>query len=182
MSNPVDQFLVGKECFLSPVSCENLIDSEWLSSINNHEFSKNFPGVGYFPITYKQQCEYIESSHSKGDLIFGIYEKISFNFAGTVSLKNIDWVHRSADHSQMIFNKYRSFSLFYESNSLIINHAFNQLNLNRISGGSIEKSQVDLMRKFFGFRHEGVNKQVMYKNGSYHDAYMIGLIRDDFKK
>ena len=82
----------------------------------------------------------------------------------------------------MIFPHKQSFQIFYESNYLVFNHAFNELNLNRISGGSVEKKQVDLMCNFFGFQYEGYSPDVMYKNSKFHGKHFIGLLKNNFKE
>jgi len=170
-------FLKNKRIYLALPSLIDLDQSPWLESINDYEFTKNFSNLGHLPISYDDEVKFMSELDGKRDLVLGIYIFGEESMIGTVSVKNIDWVHRSCSHSQMIFPQYRSFQNFYDSNKLLIDHVFNRLNLNRISGGSIEKIQADMMIKFFGFEQEGIAREVNFKDGKYHDAYLIGLTK-----
>lgn len=67
--------------------------------------------------------------------------------------------------------------------STIVNHAFFDLNLRRIQLEVLEYNQTaqNLYRKI-GFVVEGRKRKAVFKNGSYVDEMIMGLLRDEYVK
>ena len=65
---------------------------------------------------------------------------------------------------------------------LMLRHAFNTLNLHKVTVGYIDtlKYWGMFLMKRFGFEQEGTLKEHMYKNGIYHDVILLGLKKDRF--
>jgi len=63
----------------------------------------------------------------------------------------------------------------------IVNHAFFNLNLRRLSLEVLEYNQVayNLYRKV-GFVEEGRKRKAVFKRGCYVDELVMGLLRDDY--
>jgi RimJ/RimL family protein N-acetyltransferase len=171
-------FLVGKYCKLGKLSKSDLNDSEWLKSINNPEYCKNLLSLGYYPVSFDDEVKYIENQKNN-ELRLAIYNNDD-KMIGIVSLNNISYLHRSCNHSQIIFKTCQNYEVFYESNKLIFDHGFNNLNMNRISGGSVDILQVEMMCKFFNFKIEGEQRQSQFKDGKYLNNYLISLLKEDY--
>jgi hypothetical protein len=52
--------------------------------------------------------------------------------------------------------------------------------MNKIYGGTISKDLITLMGRLLGCKQEGVARQDIFKNGSYHDAYLYSLLKEEF--
>ncbi|MDP6426232.1 MAG: GNAT family protein, partial [Dehalococcoidia bacterium] len=66
--------------------------------------------------------------------------------------------------------------------TLLLKHAFEQLNMNKISDETLSKEVADFLIKTVGFKMEGVRRRELYKNGKYVDLYLIGLLKEEFYK
>ena len=69
---------------------------------------------------------------------------------------------------------------FLESNKLLIKHAFDQLNMNRIYGGTLNKDVSRFFTRLLNFKEEGVLINDVYKNGNWNNVYLIGILKGDF--
>ena len=66
---------------------------------------------------------------------------------------------------------------------MIIKYGFEQLNLHRISSGAFSFNERSIkMHLKLGFKEEGRHREVVFKNGAYHDEVMFGLLRDEWQK
>jgi len=71
----------------------------------------------------------------------------------------------------------------YGSDTLrtLIDHGFNDLNLNKIWCEVYENNKaVEIYRKI-GFKDEGVLRQHVYKNGKYLDSYILSMLRSEYE-
>lgn len=101
---------------------------------------------------------------------------------GLVSLTNIDCINRSAEFHIMIGNvENRGKGIGYFATKQLLNHAFNNLNLNRIELAVFDDNlrAVNLYKKV-GFKQEGRKRQAIYKNGSYKDITMMAILKGEF--
>jgi RimJ/RimL family protein N-acetyltransferase len=136
-----------------------------------------------FPNTKEQQLEYfrknIQGNPTK--LQLGILHVKDQVLMGTISLSSIDHLNRKCEIGGFIGEKkYQKFSYFIEANNIIIKHGFDNLNMNRIYGGTIIKEVASMYCRVLGFKEEGILRSDVYKNGKYYDAYLIGLLREDY--
>jgi diamine N-acetyltransferase len=102
---------------------------------------------------------------------------------GIVNLTNIDSISRSAEFSIMIgTSSAQNRGVGTEATKQMIQHAFLNLNLNRVYLSVLE-SNVRAQRVYekVGFIKEGIMRQAWYKNGSYHHAWMMSILKDEFE-
>ena len=64
----------------------------------------------------------------------------------------------------------------------MIKHAFEQLGLNKIIGGTISKEVCILFVKLLKFNQEGVLKDQIFKNNKFNDVYCMGLTKNRYNK
>lgn len=70
-----------------------------------------------------------------------------------------------------------------EATRLIIDYAFNQMNLHRIKTSTLEYNErCKRMLKAAGFSDEGFSRKSVYKNGQYFGKSRFGIIEEDLKK
>lgn len=101
---------------------------------------------------------------------------------GLVSLININFINCMAEFHIMIGDlRNRGKGIGYFSTTEILNHAFNNLNLNRIELSVLENntSAFKLYEKV-GFKTEGVKRQSTYKNGEFVDSIMMSVLKEEF--
>ena len=101
---------------------------------------------------------------------------------GTIYLLNIDQVTRSCEFGIMIGElSHRGKGIGMRATSMIIDHAFLDLNLNRIQlrVKPSNASAVALYKKC-GFQQEGILREAIYKDGYYEDLIMMSLLKKDY--
>ena len=104
---------------------------------------------------------------------------------GTISLPNIDWRNRTAEYGRFLIGHpdYRGGGYGKEAEFLLMDYAFNHLNLNRVWGDVLAGNQVALeLDQQMGFRQEGTLRQQVFKNGAYLDVIRVGLLAEDFRR
>jgi len=101
---------------------------------------------------------------------------------GLVSLLDIDHISKSAEFHIMIGDK-RNYDKGYgtEATKLMLSHAFNNLNLNRIYLKVLEDNPraIKIYDKC-GFKKEGVLRSAAYKNGSYKNLIIMSILKEEF--
>lgn len=175
-------FLKGKYLYLKALDESDINNSNWFDWFNDEETTL-FMQQHYYPNTKQQQLEFWEKNikNATDKIQLGICDVKGGPIVGCVSLSCIDYLNRRAEIATIIGEKeYRKIKYFYESNKLILEHGFYSLNLHRIYGGTIVKELAEMMGRFFGFHMEGVAREAVFKNGVYHDAYSIGVLRSEF--
>lgn len=102
---------------------------------------------------------------------------------GTIGLSHIDWRNRVAKFGWFLIGepKRRSWGYGTEAIFLLLDYAFNHLNLNKIwlHTMALNTAALAIYRKM-GFRGEGILRKQKFKNGKYIDVHIYGLLRKDF--
>jgi [ribosomal protein S5]-alanine N-acetyltransferase len=179
-----DVFIKGKAIDLVCLTKEIAYNSNWYNWFNDEETTKGMQ-KHYYPNTRELQQDFYENEleGSTNKLQVGIYHKKDCVLIGVISLNNIDFINRSCEIAGLIGEKKnRNFKDYIEANKLLINHAFNTLNLNRVYGGSVIKEVNEMFCRVLGFESEGIQKKAVYINGSYIDVHLIGLLKQDYIK
>jgi len=179
-----DVFIKGNMVDLVVLTEYIVEKTNWYKWFNDEENTK-YMQKHYYPNSKELQLKYfkeeIEGSDKK--LQLGIYHKKDKYLIGTISLNNINFQHRKCEISGFIGEKkYQTLKPFLEANKLLIKHAFEQLNMNRIYGGTLNKDVSDFFVRLLNFKEEGVLINDVYKNGQWNNAYLIGLLKGDYKQ
>lgn len=180
MQNP---FLVGKRIYLRPLKRTDL-DDHYMEWFNDKEVSK-FSSHAIFPYTEDDMLEYFEESKKSITMLpFAIIFKKNDKHIGNVSLQNINWVFRSAEFAIILGDKaYWKKGLGYEVGKLILDYAFERLNLNRVHcGTSVENIGMQQLAIRLGMKQEGRRRQAIYKWGKYADIAEYGILRSEYEK
>ena len=142
----------------------------------------------YLPMTEMAEAKWIEglADRSRTDTPF-VIEAIEGGGArpiGNLGLHGISARDHSATFGIAIGEKeYWSRGYGTEASRLIIRYGFEQLNLHRISSGAIAFNERSIrMHLGLGFKEEGRQRDVFYKNGAFHDHVMFGLLREEWKE
>lgn len=102
---------------------------------------------------------------------------------GLITLANINNINRSGEIHIMIGdaqNRGKGMGTF--AVNAMINHAFNNLNLRRLELGVLESNSAAYkLYEKCGFVKEGVKRKANYKNGSYTDMIIMGLLKEEWQ-
>lgn len=142
--------------------------------------------MGYLPTKSLAQQEqwYDAILNDNTRYIFAICLIESSQHIGNVALGNIDYVSRNAMLSIFIYEKkQRRAGYGSEATRLILDFAFNRLNLHRVylqtsSGfhGAIR------MYESLGFVKEGILREHYYINGQYSDKIIYSILRQEYER
>ncbi len=173
-------FLKGKNISLCTLSKKSKIEgyTQWI----NDQQTTLFMGSGRFPLNTADLRDYINSySNSKDGMILGIFLKRSSRHIGNITLHQIDWRNMNAEIGVLIGEKKcRGKGYATEAIRLVIDHAFNKLNLRKLYTGMVKDNEAS-KRAFekVGFKVEGILREHFYLNGRYHDCYRMGLLKNE---
>jgi RimJ/RimL family protein N-acetyltransferase len=130
---------------------------------------------------YKKQQE------DKSMRMFSIYVQDPFedcgfmeSLVGVCGLTDIDLINRRAEFSLYIGPGYQGRGYAKEALNLLFDHGFNTLGLNVIWGETFEGNKAINLFKKFGMRVEGTRRQFYFKEGSFIDAHLISITREEY--
>ena len=181
MGTEFDTFISGEAIDLVVLTADVVETSDWYRWFNDQNNMRNMQ-KHYFPNTKEMQLNYlkqaIEGSTTK--LQLGIVTKPAYELIGVIGLNNIDLLHRKSEITGFIGEtRFQTIEPFLEANKLIIRHAFNELNLNRIYGGTLSNELSSFYCRLLGFKQEGILRSDVFKNGEYRAVYSIGLLKEE---
>lgn len=174
-------FLVGARVYLRPL-VEADIDGDYLQWLNDHEVTR-FLETGKYPVTREALRQYVERFRgSTTDVGLAIVERASDAHIGTVTLNRINWIHRRADTGILIGRKEcwgKGFG--FEAWALLIDYAFRRLGLRRLQAGALDGNAGSIaVLKKLGFKQEGTLRRQDLVDGTYCDAFLFGLLCEEF--
>lgn len=160
---------------------------EWLNDpevrenlFANHPFSKAaeekwFENMLTQPLFEQPLCIDIKSNNEAEETIW--------HLIGNLSLMHISNTNRSAELGIMIGDKHHwNQGYGTEAIRLLIDHAFNQLNLHRIYLRVYDTNPRGIRcYEKVGFQHEGTQREAIFKEGNYIDIHMMSVLRTEWK-
>jgi len=170
--------LVGDKCYLSPVSLDDVERyTEWVNDME----------IGQFMLFTSSVLDMDREKHMlqqlmDNDVIFGIIEKDTNKVIGNCGLHQISKVHRHATFGIFIGEKtFWNQGIGSEAATLILDFAFNILNLNSISMDvfSYNKRAIRSCEKV-GFKYAGKRRSFMFMAGEYHDVLIYDILASEF--
>jgi RimJ/RimL family protein N-acetyltransferase len=177
-------FIKGKNVDLVVLDEEAVGKTDWFNWFNDEENTR-YMKHRYYPNNRAKQLAFYknEIENNPKKLQVGIFHKEDKVLIGVISLNNIDFLNRNCNTGAIIgVKKYRKIFCYLEAYTLLLKHAFEQLNMNKISDETLSKDVADFLIKTVGFKMEGVRRGELYKNGKYVDLYLIGLLKEEFYK
>ncbi len=101
---------------------------------------------------------------------------------GFVALFNIKWSNQSAEMAIGIGDKaYRSKGYGQDALKLLLNYAFNELNLHRVGLTVMDYNEPAIKAyQRVGFVLEGTQRQAVQREGKRYDLLSFGILRDEF--
>jgi diamine N-acetyltransferase len=115
------------------------------------------------------------------DVRLGVVLAESGLLVGVAYLLCIDWIARNAQYGLMIGERdHWGKGIGTQATQLTIAHAFDDLNLHRLSLQVFEDNVAAIhIYEKCGFQHEGVMRDAVFKGGRYRSLVMMGLLRNE---
>ena len=178
----VPVFIEGERiCFL-PHSSEHInLYIKWINDPKVRKYSRNV-----IPVRIDDAKKWFEPQEGRvrNFIVFEIWHKKDKKPVGNTFLTDIDWINGWANVGMTIGEpNYWNKNIATEATELIIEYAFNELNLNKLHGVVI----VDNIGSWkvaekTGFKFEGIHKDELFVDGKYVDVKTYGLLKDDWVK
>ncbi len=153
----------------------------WLSS---PEITHFFTNLATNPINMTAMQEWYQkvSKNTNRELHFAVFTQED-NHIGGAQLKEIDWRNRSAEFGIFIGEK-SEWGKGYgtEATELLVRFGFMSLNLHRIwLRVDAENLGAQKCYKKVGFIKEGLFRDEVYREGSYHDSVIMSILKDEYQ-
>ena len=179
----MNPFITGKYVILNGLDANDAQNEQWFGLSNDRNIAFNSPNMYRLPNNSEKQLSYFNTLRPT-DFIVGItsHEKKD-ELIGIMSIKEVCRYARRGHHAT-IFNTNLTWTIkqVIEAHYLVIRHAFHELNYNCIAGGSIDERQSVFMTGLLGFKKEGIQRQLIYRDGRYHDCHIHSLLSDEFEE
>jgi RimJ/RimL family protein N-acetyltransferase len=170
--------LNGKKLSLRPFDEHDIENTvKWL---NNIEFGVLIDRV--HPTTVQERKDWFSAiSKDKTALTFAIVLNESNNHIGNLGLINIDYRSRRGQLWIYLENQNTGKGLGIEALDLILEYAFQYLNLNRVFLYVVSTNVRALsFYKKCGFKVEGTFRQHIYLKNKYIDAIWLGILKEEY--
>lgn len=176
------QFISGHKVYLRAFTREDL-RGPMLHWTNDEEVT-HFMYRGWRPARIEElEAAYERTIDSDRDIEFAICCKEKDVPVGVAGLHDIDWFCRQAEFRIMIGDK-SVWGKGYgtETAMLLVKYAFEKLNLNRVSlGVNAEDNRAIRCYEKAGFVHEGISREVVFRNNKYYNAVRMGILRREYE-
>jgi RimJ/RimL family protein N-acetyltransferase len=173
-------FLKSHTIFLRPIEEEDVTNSDWHTWYNDYQTTR-YNSHGVFPINIDDQLGFFRRSREdRTNISLAICSKESTEIVGNVSLQHIDLINRKAEVACTVGLK-ASPTTGLESIGLITEHAFDRLNLNKVSGGAHEDldSWIDMLASL-GYKKEAIIGNEFFRNNRFSSLIRFSLLAEDF--
>jgi [ribosomal protein S5]-alanine N-acetyltransferase len=173
------EFLSGEHVYLRPLT-EADVSGPYLKWFNDPEVSAA-NGHHYRPFTKSEALAYVQRS-TPDEIVLAIAARDDDRHVGNVTLKRIDTIAKSAEFAIVIGDK-TAWGMGYgkEVGQLLLDHAFLELNLQRIHCGTYETNiGMQKLAAFLGMKEEGRRRSAAFKGNRYLDVIEYGVLRDEY--
>jgi ribosomal-protein-alanine N-acetyltransferase len=177
MQNP---YLIGRTIYLRPPEVEDA--PALVTWFNDPEVTRTLRH--YQPMSLAKEKEFLEQiNRSETEIALAIVVRETDQFIGVAGFRDLSVRHRHAAFGISIGEKTmwgRGYGA--EATQLLVRHAFQTLNLNRVQLEVYEfnKGAIRCYEKA-GFQLEGRLRQTHFAEGRYWDTLVMGILRDEWR-
>ncbi|MCU0481402.1 MAG: GNAT family N-acetyltransferase [Anaerolineae bacterium] len=173
--------LTGEKVRLAPISKDDMpIYHKWFS---NTEFLRLLMPDVAMPKTTENELEwYEEASKSKDEYVFGIRALDDDRLLGNCSIFSISQNSRNAEVGIYIGEPSEWGNGFgSDAMNVLVRFGFMDVNLHRIEL-HVFGYNARAIRSYekVGFVREAVLREALYRDGTYHDIHIMGILRPDW--
>ncbi len=141
--------------------------------------------AAYKPISESSHMEWFESIQRRNDIvIFGIWSIENNQLIGSCQLKDLSFVHRSAELQIRIGEvEMRGKGFGKDAVNLLLKFAFDDLNLHRVFVHVFSSNHRAIHTyERNGFVSEGKLREAAFIDGNYLDMVVMGVLQDEYKR
>lgn len=175
--------ILGENVYLSPATFEDVeAYTKWMNDFNITDYT----GVSSNVYSLEKEREWLEEKlkySSNKDMLFDIVAIDGDRLLGNISLIGINYIDRKANLGILIGeNDDRSKGYGTEAIRLLLDFAFNYLNLNNVGLSLIEcNNRAKRCYEKAGFKEFGRRRKVIFVNGKYYDQIYMDILAEEFK-
>jgi len=133
--------------------------------------------------TIKQQEVWIRNSLLKNNEITFIIE-FDNSPVGMFALCNINRNYRNCSIERLLIGEVDlvgTYPVAFESELLLCDYAFNDLNMHKITGDVMEDNKdIIKFRKYLGYSFEGVLRDQYIIHGSFKSTHLVSVLKDEY--
>lgn len=171
-------FIKGKNISLRPLHEDDLpLLTKWINDADTTQYL-----TIHLPMSESDERAWLagHANRKDTDIVLGIVA--DNKLIGTMGIHQIHWRDRTATTGAYIGEpQYRGKGIGTEAKMLLLNYAFNTLNLHRINSGAIEFNARSIRyNEKCGYVVEGRRRQNFYRNGRYYDEVLLGVLKEDW--
>jgi RimJ/RimL family protein N-acetyltransferase len=173
--------LSGVKCYLAPCQPEDA--EKWAAWFNDLEVTLPLGDEAYAPCSLERMRDDVRSISAHQDHVFSIVDLESDCLIGRCMLFGLDQVNRSAMLGIVIGEKaYWSRGYGREAVELLLDYAFNLLNLNSVMLGVFSFNQRGIHSyEKAGFRVIGRRRQARLIGDQKFDAVLMDILAEEFR-
>lgn len=147
--------------------------------INDPAVSANL--LVYRPLSYLAEEEFFRSANKDDSKNVLLALEVNGQFIGMMGLHDIDYRHGTATTGAWIGKPYQGKGYGPEAKMLLLEYAFNTLNLRKVCSNVFEFNEYSLKYSArCGYQEEGRLKKHIYAKGQYWDKVQLAVFREDF--
>ena len=172
--------LVGEKVYLSPISVEHAdLFANWMNDFNVTDYIAR----SNYVVTLESEIEWLTKRAKESQYFMSIVTLDNDEVIGNIALNDVNFVHRYATLGIMIGeDKNRSKGYGAEAIGLLLEYAFNYLNLNSVSLSLFEfNERAKRCYEKVGFKEYGRKRKCRYINGKYYDSIYMDILANEFK-
>jgi len=129
----------------------------------------------------KDECHFVVSTQTVNVFDPSVHDlKNPFTVIGYAGLTKIHPVNRTAEFGIYLAPEYQGKGFGKDALITLLRYGFEELNLNRIWAEVYAGNNALKLYQRIGFKQEGTLHEHVFKDGSYIDSYMIGLLRTEW--
>lgn len=175
-------FIEGKTINLCAHNSEHInLYVKWMNDPKVRIYARNI-----MPIRVEDVKKWFEPREGRisNFVIFELWHKKDKKPIGTAGLGHIDWVNGWANAFLSIGEpEYWNKSIATEATELLVEYAFNELNLNKLYGGvCVENIGSWSVAEKIGFEFEGIQEDEFFVDGKYLGVKAYSLLKEDWLK
>lgn len=170
--------LKGKKINLRPVSERDLdLIACWRNDPDNRRF--------FFTtsmINPAGQKKWFENMIADPNRFIFVIETVESKPVGIIGMDKIDRRNQEAEIGPGLLDPHeRGQGYIEEAIELLLDYAFDELNLHRVYGSCYPFNRVIGLMKLFGFVEEGMLRQAVFTQGKFYDKVILGLLREEWE-
>jgi ribosomal-protein-serine acetyltransferase len=104
-------------------------------------------------------------------------------YIGNISIHDIDWKSRRTSIGYWLSEAFQGKGIITDACRAIIDYSFNELELNKIEiKVRTDNTKSQAIPRRLGFIEEGILRSIEFNNGQYHDCFVFGLLKSEWKR